>query len=93
MPPQTTLLFKHALVQDTACSTLLRGPRQTLHASIARVLEEQFPSVAEAQPQILAHHFSEAGVLERAVAYWCRAGRQSAAKSAHIEAMAQLRRG
>ena len=93
MPPQTTLLFKHALVQDTAYSTLLRGPRQALHASIARVLEEQFPSVAEAQPQILAHHFSEAGVLERAVAYWCRAGRQSAAKSAHIEAMAQLRRG
>jgi predicted ATPase len=50
------------LVQDTAYSTLLRGPRQTLHASIARVLEEQFPGLAEAQPQILAHHLSEAGL-------------------------------
>ncbi len=65
-PPQTTLLFKHALVQDTAYSTLLRGPRQGLHANIARVLEEQFPSLAEAQPQTLAHHLSEAGLLEQA---------------------------
>jgi len=92
-PPQATLLFKHALVQDTAYSTLLRGPRQSLHARIARVLEEQFPSLAEAQPQILAHHFSEAGIPGQAVAQWCRAGRQSAAKSAHVEAMAQLTRG
>jgi predicted ATPase len=93
IPPQTTLLFKHALVQDTAYSTLLRGPRQALHASIARILEEQFPSLAEAQPQILAHHLSEARLLEQAVAYWCRAGRLSTAKSAHVEARAQLDRG
>jgi predicted ATPase len=93
MSPKTTFLFKHALVQDTAYSTLLRGPRQSLHASIARVLEEQFPSVVEAQPQILAHHFSEAGLHEKAVAYWCRAGQQSAAKSAHVEARSQLERG
>ncbi len=92
-PPQTTLLFKHALVQDTAYSTLLRGPRQALHVNIARALEEQFPGLAEAQPQILAHHFSEAGLLAQAVAYWCRAGRQSAVRSAHVEAGVQLRRG
>jgi class 3 adenylate cyclase/predicted ATPase len=93
VPPQTTLLFKHALVQDTAYSTLLRGPRQALHANIARALEEQFPGLAEAQPQILAHHFSEAGLLAQAVEYWCRAGRQSAVRSAHVEAGVQLRRG
>jgi class 3 adenylate cyclase/predicted ATPase len=92
-PPEATFLFKHALVQDTAYGTLLRGPRQALHARIASEFEEHFPSVAEIQPQILAHHFTEAGILERAVAYWCRAGQQSAGKSAFIEAIAQLRRG
>ena len=64
-----------------------------LHANIARALEEQFPGLAEAQPQILAHHFSEAGLLAQAVVYWCRAGRQSAVRSAHVEAGVQLRRG
>jgi class 3 adenylate cyclase/predicted ATPase len=93
VPPHATFLFKHALVQDTALGTLLRGPRQELHARIGRALEQQFPRVAEAQPQILAYHFTEAGLLEKAVAYWCRAGQQSAAKSALAEAIAQLRRG
>ena len=93
VPPEATFLFKHALVQDTAYGTLLRGPRQALHARIAGALEEHFPSVAEVQPQILAHHLTEAGILEKAVEYWCRAGQQSAKKSALIEAIAQLRRG
>ena len=92
-PPQATYLFKHALVQDTAYSLLLRAARKTLHARIARTLAEHFPSVAEAQPQVLAHHFTEAGLIEQAIAYWSRAGQQSAAKSAFIEAIAQLRRG
>ena len=90
-PPEATFLFKHALVQDTAYSMLLRGPRQALHARIARALEERFPS--SAQPQILAHHFTQAGLLDQAVAYWCRAGRQSMERSALVEAIAQLRRG
>jgi class 3 adenylate cyclase/predicted ATPase len=92
-PPEANFLFKHALVQDTAYSLLLRGPRRALHARIAQALEERFPTLAETQPEILAHHFTEAGLLEKAVAYWCRAGRQSEAKAALVEAIAQLRRG
>ena len=91
--PEATFLFKHALVQDTAYGMLLRGPRHVLHARIARALVERYPSVEEIQPQILARHFTEAGLLEKAVTYWCRAGQQSAAKSALVEAVAQLRRG
>jgi tetratricopeptide (TPR) repeat protein len=90
---QATFLFKHALVQDTAYSTLARGPRRALHARIACALEEKFPSVVQAQPEFVAHHFTEAGMLEQAVAYWCRAGQLSVAKSAFVEAIAQLRRG
>jgi class 3 adenylate cyclase/predicted ATPase len=93
MPPEATFLFKHALVQDTAYSMLLRGPRQALHARIAQALEELFPTLAETRPEILAHHCTEAGMLEKAVAYWYRAGRQSEAKAALVEAIAQLRRG
>jgi tetratricopeptide (TPR) repeat protein len=91
--PQSTYLFKHALVQDTAYSMLLRSARKTLHARIARTLAERFPGVAEAQPQVLAHHFTEAGLIEQAIAYWSRAGQQSAAKSSFVEAIAKLRRG
>jgi predicted ATPase len=90
-PPEATFLSKHALVQDTAYSMLLRGPRQALHARIGRALEERFP--ASAQPQILAHHFTQAGLLDKAVAYWSRAGQQSMQKSALVEAIARLRRG
>ena len=93
LPPEASFLFKHALVQDTAYSMLLRGPRQALHMRIAEVLEQRSPSLADTQPEILAHHFTEAGLLEKAVAYWCRAGRQSEAKAALVEAVAQLRRG
>ena len=92
-PPNAIYTFKHALVQDAAHSSLLRSTRQQLHARIARVLEEQFPSFAEVHPQVLAQHFAEAGSLKEAVTYWCRAGRQSAAKSAVIEAIGQLRKG
>jgi predicted ATPase len=81
LPPHATFLFKHALVQDTAYSTLLRGPRQALHAKIGHVLEQQVPSVAETQPGVLAHHLTEARMFEQAVAYWAKAGRQSAARS------------
>jgi class 3 adenylate cyclase/predicted ATPase len=93
VPPEATFLFKHALVQDTAYGMLLRGPRQALHERITRVLEVRFPTLAETQPEILAHHYTEAGLLEKAVGYWSRAGRQSEAKAALIEAISQLRRG
>jgi tetratricopeptide (TPR) repeat protein len=93
MPPRTSFLFKHALVQDTAYGMLLRGPRRSLHARIARALEERFPDATQARPETLAHHFTEAGLFDKAVGYWCRAGRQSVAKSGFVEAIAQLRTG
>ena len=91
--PQATFLFKHAMVQDIAYSMLLRGQRQALHSKIAGILEEHFPNLAETQPQTLAHHFTEAGILEKAIRYWGRASQQSAAKWALVEAVGQLRRG
>jgi class 3 adenylate cyclase len=92
VPPQATFLFKHALVQDTAYSLLLRGPRRALHARIARALEEQFPELSAAQPEILAHHFTQAGMSAEAVAFWTKAGVLARGRSAFVEAMSHLRR-
>ena len=92
-PPDAEYTFKHALVQDAAYSTLLRGRRQQLHASIVRVLEEQFPGTGETQPELLAHHCTRAGLIEKGVAYRYRAGRHAMARSAMIEAVAQLAQG
>jgi class 3 adenylate cyclase/predicted ATPase len=85
--------FKHALVQDTAYGTLPRSKRQPLHARIARALEEKFPDIAATQPEVLAHHFTEADLTENAVAYWRKAGQRAAERSAHAEAIAHLRNG
>jgi predicted ATPase len=93
VPPHATYIFKHALLHDAAHETLLRSQRRELHARIAAVLEERFPEVADHQPALLAYHYTEAGSIEQAVSYWGKAGRQSAARSAMIEAEAQLRRG
>jgi class 3 adenylate cyclase/predicted ATPase len=92
-PPDAVYLFKHALLQDAAHETLLHSRRRELHARIAAVLEERFPEIADQQPGILARHYTEAGSIEQAVTYWGKAGRQSAARSAMIEAEAQLRKG
>jgi len=92
-PPAAEYLFKHALVQDTAYSTLLRGPRQALHRRIAEALEERFPDLVATRPEVLAHHYGEAAIADKAIAYWHRAGKLSVAKSAVREATAQLRRG
>jgi predicted ATPase len=92
-PPQALYTFKHALVRDAAYETLLRGPRQELHARIAMVLEERFPGDVEQQPEILAQHCTLAGLNERAIGYWSRAGRKSLARSAMIEAAAQFQKG
>jgi predicted ATPase len=92
-PPAAEYLFKHALVQDTAYSTLLRGPRQALHRRIAEALEQRFPESVETRPEILAHHYGEAAIADKAITYWHRAGKSSVAKSAVREAVAQLRRG
>jgi predicted ATPase len=92
-PPYAEYTFKHALVQDAVYSTLLRSRRQRIHARAATTLEKQFREIAAAQPEIMARHYSEAGLNEMAVGYWLKAGQQAAARSAMIEAVAQLRKG
>jgi predicted ATPase len=89
-PPEATYSFKHALVQDAAYGTLLKSRRQQLHARIAKVLDEQFPETAETQPELLAHHFTQAGLVDKAVRYRYQAGRQAMARSAMVEAAEQL---
>jgi class 3 adenylate cyclase/tetratricopeptide (TPR) repeat protein len=92
-PPDAEYTFKHALVQDAAYSTLLRGRRQQLHARIAETLERQFPEIVATEPALLAQHCAEAGLNEKVVAYRLAAGQQALARSAMTEAVAQLRRG
>ena len=93
MPPHATYLFKHALVQDAAYGTLLREPRRALHARIAKTLEGSFADIAENQPELLARHCTEAGLIEKAASLWGKAGQRSLARSALVEAAAQLSRG
>ena len=92
IPPHATYLFKHGLVQDAAYSTLLRERRRLLHRRIVEILETQFPETAESQPELIARHCTEAGLIEKAVAFWAKAGRRSMARSALVEAVAQLTR-
>ncbi len=91
-PPHTTYLFKHALVQDAAYGTLLREQRRALHARIADTLESGFEEIAEREPELLARHNTEAGVIEKAAILWGKAGQRSLARSALIEAATQLSR-
>lgn len=93
LPPQSSYLFKHALVQDAAYGTLLRRRRQQLHGRIAAALEQEFAELVERQPELLAHHLTGAGDTEHAAAQWLKAGQYAAAHSAHIEAIAHLERG
>lgn len=86
-PPIATYSFKHALVQDAAYATMLRSCRQPLHSSIAKALVERFPAVAESQPELVAHHFTEAGLASAAIDYWRRAGQLASARSANREAV------
>ena len=89
-PPQASYLFKHALVRDASYGTLLREPRRALHARIAEAVESQFAETAESQPELLAHHCTEAGLIEKAAALWGKAGQRSLARSALVEATVQL---
>jgi predicted ATPase len=93
VPPQATYVFKHALIQDAAYQSLLRSTRQQYHQRIAQVLEARFAQTTETQPELLAHHYTEAGLAEQAIGYWQRAGRQAAQRSAHVEAIAHLTKG
>ena len=91
--PQAVYTFKHALVRDAAYSGLLRSRRAALHATIADAFEQRFPEIVEAQPETLAHHLTEAGLFEKAEAYWLQAGKKAAMRSANLEAIAHLQRG
>ena len=91
-PPHANYLFKHALVQDASYGTLLREPRRALHARIAETLERQFTELAESQPELVARHCTEAGLVEKAAGLWGKAGQRSFERSALVEAAEQLRR-
>jgi class 3 adenylate cyclase/predicted ATPase len=89
-PPHATYLFKHALVQDAAYSTLLREPRRVLHARIAEILESQFAEIADSQPELLARHYTKADLIEKSARLWGKAGQRSQQRSALVEAAEQL---
>src|SRR5262249_39855765 len=80
--------FKHALVQDAAHESLLKSRRQVLHRRIAETLRERFPAAAEAEPEVIASHFTQAGLSEPAVEWWSKAGEQASRRSAYVEAIA-----
>lgn len=93
LPPQTRYLFKHALIQDVAYQTLLKSRRQQLHQRVAQVLEKQFPTILESQPELVAYHYTEAGLISQAVPYWHKAGQKAIERSANLEAVAHLSKG
>jgi class 3 adenylate cyclase/tetratricopeptide (TPR) repeat protein/energy-coupling factor transporter ATP-binding protein EcfA2 len=91
--PHATFTFKHALIQDAAYQSLLRSTRQQYHQQIAQVLETQFPETVETQPELVAHHYTEADCHQEAVVYWQRAGERASAGSAYVEAVAHFQQG
>jgi predicted ATPase/class 3 adenylate cyclase len=91
-PPVAQYTFKHALVQDTAYESLLKSRRQILHRRIAEALRDKFADVVDAEPELLAHHFTRAGLVEPAIEYWGRAGDLALRRSAFKEAIAHLRK-
>ena len=93
LPPQATYMFKHALIQDAAYQSLLRRTRQQYHQRIAQVLAAQFPDMVDAQPELLAQHYTEAGQSARAITYWQRAGERALQRSANLEAISHLTKG
>jgi predicted ATPase len=93
LPPQATYVFKHPLIQDAAYQSLLRSTRQQHHQRIAQALEAQFPETVATQPELVAHHYTEARRHEQAVPYWQQAGHQASERSAHVEAISHLTTG
>jgi class 3 adenylate cyclase/predicted ATPase len=92
-PPRCQYTFKHALIEDAAYNSLVKAKRQQFHRRIALVLQARFPQTVETQPELLAHHFTEAGLAEEGVGYWLKAGRRSRARSADREAIGHLTKG
>jgi predicted ATPase len=91
-PPRVRYLFKHALLQDAAYASLLRSDRQRHHQHIAEILADRFPEIADGQPELLAHHYTMAGMSEKAIAFWQRAGEKAFESSAYLEATGHLER-
>ena len=89
-PPNATYIFKHALLRDTAYASMLRGRRAEMHSAIAQVLDKSFPDKASSEPELLAYHYTEAGLTQQAIDYWQRAGKRAAERSADVEAMAHF---
>jgi serine/threonine protein kinase/predicted ATPase len=92
-PPRCQYTFKHALIEDAAYNSLVKAKRQQFHQRIAEALEARFPQTVETQPELLAHHFTEAGLAEKSVDYWLKAGRRARARSADREAIGHLTKG
>jgi TOMM system kinase/cyclase fusion protein len=93
LPPRSRYVFKHALIQDAAYQSLLRSTRQRYHQRTAQVLEAQFPETVETQPELVAHHYTEASLTEHAIAYWQRAGQRASERSAYVEAISHFTKG
>jgi class 3 adenylate cyclase/tetratricopeptide (TPR) repeat protein len=90
VPPDATYTFKHALIQDTAYQSMLVSRRQHLHRRIADTLVDRFPDTTRMQPELVAHHYTEARMAEQAVTHWGRAGRRAVERSANLEAIAHF---
>jgi class 3 adenylate cyclase/tetratricopeptide (TPR) repeat protein len=90
LPPTSSYLFKHALIRDAAYESLLKRERQVLHGKIAAVLRDRFPETREAEPELLAYHFTESGAIAEAIPLWATAGQRAAARAAHVEAARHL---
>jgi class 3 adenylate cyclase/predicted ATPase/DNA-binding winged helix-turn-helix (wHTH) protein len=93
LPPRASYVFKHALIQEAAYQSLLKGTRRQYHQQIAQVLEARFPKTVATQPELLAHHYTEAGLSAQAIPYWQRAGQQAIEHSANLEAINHLTKG
>jgi class 3 adenylate cyclase/tetratricopeptide (TPR) repeat protein len=93
VPPHATYVFKHVLIQETAYQSLLKSKRQHYHRQAVHVLEQRFPDIAETQPELLAYHFTEAGVPAQALPYWQRAGQHAVERSASVEAITHFTKG
>lgn len=92
-PPRATYIFKHALIQDAAYQSLLKRTRQQCHRQVADILESRFPEIVETQPELLAHHHTEANSPQTAVEYWLKAGQQAIGRFADREAVGHLEKG
>ncbi len=93
LPPNSSYIFKHALIQEAAYQSLLKSKRRQYHEKVAQVLEERFQDMTENQPEILAHHYTEADLIEQAIEHWKKAGLKSRERSSNIEAISHLNKG